>query len=289
MISHSFDFSDLLISLHNGIPAIDLAILLGIIQSPRLPKICIKCGHMMTYYDNEKHYRCRNRKCNNKVSIWDPLPRSHGRISDKDFLLLYGCFCKDITIENVYKITNINKEVCSLYYKKFRSQAVTKTLYEMTHLPLGSMVQIDESLFTKRKANKGRKVAQKWVFGACDSNPGGRCYFTTVPKRNEENLLRCIGQWVIKGSIVVSDEWAAYRHLIDYGYFHFTVNHSKNFVNPLTGFHTQRIESLWGSAKNWKRKHGYKDYLYLQDYLLEFCYRHNHQSDFLTFMRNLYH
>ena len=134
MTLNSFDFNNLLISLHNGIPAIALAISLGIIQSPSLPKNCIKCGHMMTYYDSEKHYRCRNRKCNNKVSIWDPLPRSCGKISDKDFLLLYGCFCKDITIENVHKITNINKEVCSLYYKKFRSQAVAKTLYEMAHL-----------------------------------------------------------------------------------------------------------------------------------------------------------
>ena len=158
----------------------------------------------------------------------------------------------------------------------------------MANLPLGSMVQIDESLFTKRKYERGRKVPQKWVFGACESQPEGRCYFTIVPKRDQKTLEHCIGQWVKQGSIIVSDEWMAYRHLTEHGYFHFTVNHSENFVNPITRFRTQRIESMWASVKNWKRKHGYKDRNYLQDYLLEFCYRYNHHTDFVTFMRDLY-
>ena len=178
--------------------------------------------------------------------------------------------------------------MCCLYFQKFRSQAVLKTLYEMANLPLGSMVQIDESLFTKRKYERGRKVPQKWVFGACDSQPGGRCYFTIVPKRDQQTLEQCIGHWVKQGSVIVSDEWRAYRHLTEHGYFHFTVNHSENFVNPITRFHTQRIEYMWACVKNWKRKHGYKDHNYLQDYLLEFCYRYNHHSDLITFMRNLY-
>ena len=46
------------------------------------------------------------------------------------------------------------------------------------------------------------------------------------------------------------DEWAAYRKVYEeLGFDHETVNHSKNYVNPLTGVHTQAIESYWNKHK----------------------------------------
>ena len=117
---------------------------------------------------------------------------------------------------------------------------------------------------------------------------GGRCYFTIVTKRDKENLQRCIGQWIREGSTIFSDQWGAYNGLQQKGYFHFTVNHSENFVDPITHVHTQRIESMWNLAKDWMKTHKYKDRQYLQDYIMEFCYRYNHKSDFLNLIRDLY-
>ena len=90
------------------------------------------------------------------------------------------------------------------------------------------------------------------------------------------------------GSIVTSDEWKAYNFLNSNGYIHFTVNHSTNFVDPITKAHTQRIESMWAAAKLWRRIYGYKAKDGLQDYLNEFCYRYNHEKSFDYIWKNLY-
>jgi hypothetical protein len=55
--------------------------------------------------------------------------------------------------------------------------------------------------------------------------------------------------YVHTGSIVFTDCWKGYIDLNILGFFTFTVNHPKNFVNPITGVHTQRIENLWCMVK----------------------------------------
>uniref|UniRef100_A0A914PPR3 Uncharacterized protein n=1 Tax=Panagrolaimus davidi TaxID=227884 RepID=A0A914PPR3_9BILA len=46
--------------------------------------------------------------------------------------------------------------------------------------------------------------------------------------------------------------WAAYGKIPDLpeGYQHFTVNHSENFVGPLTNANTQKAESKWQKFKH---------------------------------------
>ena len=42
---------------------------------------------------------------------------------------------------------------------------------------------------------------------------------------------------------------AAYNTLGMLGYQHLTVNHTYNFVDPITGAYTNHIESVWQKAK----------------------------------------
>ena len=68
-----------------------------------------------------------------------------------------------------------------------------------------------------------------------------------VQRRDAATLLPIIQQHVRPGSIVWSDEWAAYRRVQQLPSVaqHSTVNHSIQFVDPTTGVHTQNIESYW--------------------------------------------
>ena len=100
-------------------------------------------------------------------------------------------------------------------------------------------------------------------------------YMRIVPQRNAATLLPIIQQHVAPGTIIHSDEWRAYRGvsaLPNVG-SHQTVNHSLEFVNSVTGVHTENIESYWNRAKiKLKRMRGCHENE-LSGYLDEFMWR----------------
>ena len=59
------------------------------------------------------------------------------------------------------------------------------------------------------------------------------------------------------GSSIVSDQWRAYMGVLSAaGYNHYTVNHSRAFVDQDTGAHTQNIKRAWGVYKSqvWRQR-----------------------------------
>ena len=116
-----------------------------------------------------------------------------------------------------------------------------------------STVQIDESLFVRRKNERGRMVAQQWVFGGVDE--GTKLGFLVpVDARNAQTLLPIIQEYIIPGTTIVSDLWRAYNTIGNIGYNHLTVDHSLNFVDPNTGAHTNLVENMWMRAKRRNKK-----------------------------------
>ena len=116
-----------------------------------------------------------------------------------------------------------------------------------------------------------------WVFGGIDRATKD-VFLVQVPDRSADTLIPIVQDKVLPGTTIVSDEWAAYSILEQYGFQHITVNHSEHFVDPHTGAHTQQIECLWSHAKaKLKRMRG-TALDKVGSYLVEFMWRRKFAS-----------
>ena len=156
------------------------------------------------------------------------------------------------------------------------------TLYENTGRigGPGHVVEIDETKVGKRKYNRGRMVDGTWIFGMIDigtehqqPEPGAyRLEICPNNERTEAALVPLIQKHVEVGSVIMSDGWASYGNLERYGYEHLSVNHTENFVDPLTFAHTQNIERSWKPLKAKLTGTGIRKQ-YLADHMCEFLWR----------------
>ena len=110
-----------------------------------------------------------------------------------------------------------------------------------------------------------------------------------VSDRSAATLLPIIQQHVHSGTILHSDEWAAYnsvQHLPSVGQ-HRVVNHSLHFVDLATSVHTQHVESYWNRVTTkFKRMKGVDENM-LPSYLDEFMWRERHGSTASTALSSL--
>ena len=79
--------------------------------------------------------------------------------------------------------------------------------------------------------------------------------FLPFNKRTIETISPMIVQSMKVGGTISTDLWKAYlaaAHAA--GVEHLTVNHSKGFINPETGVHTNNVEGIHAVMKNMSRK-----------------------------------
>ncbi|VUZ46556.1 unnamed protein product [Hymenolepis diminuta] len=82
------------------------------------------------------------------------------------------------------------------------------------------------------------------------STAPGIGYAQVVPSRDSNVLLPIIRRVIRSGSEIHTDEWPAYNALDPADEFiHKKITHKYHFVDPITGIHTQNVESFNNELK----------------------------------------
>ena len=132
--------------------------------------------------------------------------------------------------------------------------------------------------FLYLQANRGRRaLRENWVFGVvCTAYSPARGYFEVVDRRDRDTLMPILQRVLLPGTEVHSDDWGAYFNMPAHApnvQTHRVVVHAANFVDPVTGVHTQEVESAWARLKyKVKMRKGVRHYD-LQSFLNEHMWR----------------
>ncbi|KAI5151233.1 hypothetical protein ENBRE01_1989 [Enteropsectra breve] len=116
-----------------------------------------------------------------------------------------------------------------------------------------------------------------------ERNPQRTLIIMPVEKRDEITLLSKLLSYNSLAAAIYSDEWKAYRNLKHYFRRHLVVNHSQNFVDPLTGAHTNTIEGQRSQVKA-SIPIRYRVQKYIKPYLLRYMLRHNSPGEELKIL-----
>ena len=96
-----------------------------------------------------------------------------------------------------------------------------------------------------------RESKECGFLGGTERGESNDCFLVECENnhRDHHTLVRLIKQHVCPGTVIITDGWRGYVNLSHHGYYHEDVNPWRNFVNPVTGAHTNTIEGCWFHVK----------------------------------------
>lgn len=239
-------------------------------------------------------FRCK--ECRKKKSIRHGSFLSKSKLELRHFIMLIyfwstkthaGAMQTHLSLSNVSIVvwTKFIREVCSSKLMNLNPKIGGP----------GKIIQIDESVIYKAKYNLGHALfaRKKWILGFYDvEHKVGFVRF--LQDRSADTLNTLIMEHVEPGSEIHTDCWAGYNNIVCLDvtprYIHKTVNHSRNFVDPITGCHTNNVEAFWSSLKDKFKKMRGTSYENTPEYLDEHEYIKLYgQTPFLLFSNLLDH
>lgn len=271
---------DLVRAINNKEKAVDFLQSKGVLHRTRS---CVN-NHEMVLSLTEKadRWRCNKKECRSEIGLRKGTWLEQSKLPFDTVVFFIYSWCKEYTSHNFcFQEFGMSAHTATDWKNFLREVCADSLLKNPIKIGGRSMtVEIDESCFSKRKYNVGRVYPQQWVFGGiCREDK--QCFLYAVPDRTAETLLSVIRECINPGTTIISDKWSAYKEIKEIpgmNFTHLTVNHSENFVDPATGAHTQRIESLWATAKRRNKKECGTSRDMLDSYLCEFMWRQRHKE-----------
>jgi transposase len=173
----------------------------------------------------------------------------------------------------------LQRQLGVTYKTAWRMAKQIRLLLQHSRGPLSNTVELDETYYGGRTHGKtGRGASGKTpIFGMVERK--GDVIAKVVPNAKASSLIPLVEENVKEGSMLMTDEYHAYKRLEWMGYGHKTVHHSAKqyvkkdiYTNTIEGFWSQLKRSIHGTYHSVSPK-------YLQSYVNEFAWRYNHRYD----------
>ena len=148
----------------------------------------------------------------------------------------------------------------------------------------GITVQIDESVVYRAKHHRGHALYRppQWVLGIYDVEQK-KGLTLVIPNRKSSTLMPLINRHVLHGTEIHTDMWRGYLPLsqtpFPLTYVHKVVNHSRFFLDTITGVHTNNVEAYWSSVKKKLKSMNGSRRTLISSYLYEHMYRQHYFLD----------
>lgn len=247
--------------------------------------VCPHCGSV-----NKDHYELKTkgefnglRKCKDckqrfTVTVGTMFEGSHLSLR-KWFIAIYifSSHKKGISSLQLHRDLGVTQKTAWFMLSRLRN-----TFKNKSNVKFIGTVQADETFVGGKNKNRhaNKKVAKSQGRSHKDKTPvfgllsNGQVNTKVVPNTKAKTLKPIIHEMVEKGSIIVTDEWDAYKGLIK-DYQHKVLKHNEGEYTNNT-FHTNSVEGFWSLLKrgifgiyhSTSPKH-------LGKYCDEFSYRYN--------------
>ena len=233
---------------------------------------CVKCRKATYRY--KKIWKCKGKNCNWSISVYNESIFTSSKLTANRIVYIGYLWLAKCPNNSTQFITGHFSAIISLIIGNIREIIKNAIIEKKGKISSnGIIVEIDKPKFGKRKCHRGHKV------DGIERTSERKFFAESVKGRSIVTLIDVLKRNILSDSIVYSDMWKDYAKLSDIlGMQHKTVNHSKNFKDPITGVHTNSIKGTWNGLKLRTSIKSYK-YDRIDIHISEFIWRRQNKSN----------
>jgi hypothetical protein len=191
-------------------------------------------------------------------------------------------------------LSGVGRKGVSSWYETCRKVAAVSEYFGRRELGgEGREVEVDEAVFCKRKYHRGRRKPLVWLLGLAERpvrrKGKSKLVIVSVPDRSAKSLQKEICKYCKPKTTIITDELKSYTSLPTIPgkcFKHKSVCHKRQFVNPLNGACTNRIEGIWHTVRAWLPRNGIRKH-FLSEFIWTFLFRHNQWISFNQFVSKI--